>query len=88
MRYRLAGQHQRGPAVTALDGGLPGPRRPPPIGRTPYAKGWDGAQGRPEADRPALDIIVQAMGGIMSITGEPGGHVVRPGPSLGAWFCC
>lgn len=40
-------------------------------------------QDGPEADRPALDIIVQAMGGIMSITGEPGGHIVRPGPSLG-----
>ncbi len=40
-------------------------------------------QDGPEADRPALDIIVQAMGGIMSITGEPDGHVVRPGPSLG-----
>ena len=37
----------------------------------------------PYAQRPALDIIVQAMGGIMSITGEPGGGPVRPGTSLG-----
>jgi CoA:oxalate CoA-transferase len=37
----------------------------------------------PYAHRPALDIIVQAMGGIMSITGEPGGPPVRPGASLG-----
>ena len=37
----------------------------------------------PYAQRPALDIIVQAMGGIMSITGEPGGGPVRPGSSLG-----
>jgi len=37
----------------------------------------------PYRDRPALDVIVQAMGGIMSITGEPGGRPVRPGASLG-----
>ncbi len=37
----------------------------------------------PYAQRPALDIIVQAMGGIMGITGEPGGGPVRPGSSLG-----
>ena len=37
----------------------------------------------PLRDRPALDVIVQGMGGIMSITGEPGGPPVRPGISLG-----
>lgn len=37
----------------------------------------------PERLRPALDIVVQGMGGIMSITGEPGGPPVRPGVSLG-----
>jgi len=37
----------------------------------------------PDRDRPALDIIVQGMGGIMSITGEPGGPPVRPGISQG-----
>ncbi len=37
----------------------------------------------PYRDRPALDIIVQGMGGIMSITGEPGGRPVRPGTSYG-----
>ena len=37
----------------------------------------------PYSDKPALDIIVQAMGGIMSITGEQGGGPVRPGSSLG-----
>lgn len=37
----------------------------------------------PYRDRPALDVIVQAMGGIMSITGEPGGRPVRPGASYG-----
>ena len=37
----------------------------------------------PYSNKPALDIIVQAMGGMMSITGEPGGGPVRPGSSLG-----
>ena len=37
----------------------------------------------PYRDRPALDIIVQAMGGVMSITGEAGGAPVRPGVSYG-----
>lgn len=37
----------------------------------------------PDRLRPALDIIAQGMGGIMSITGEPGGPPVRPGTSLG-----
>ncbi len=33
--------------------------------------------------KPAYDIIVQAMGGIMSITGEEGGKPVRVGASVG-----
>jgi CoA:oxalate CoA-transferase len=37
----------------------------------------------PDRERPALDIIVQGMGGIMSITGHPGGPPVRPGISQG-----
>ena len=37
----------------------------------------------PYAQRPALDIIVQAMGGVMSITGEPGGNPIRVGTSIG-----
>ncbi|MBI2829578.1 MAG: CoA transferase, partial [Chloroflexi bacterium] len=37
----------------------------------------------PYATKPAFDVIVQAMGGIMSVTGEPGGPPVRPGVSLG-----
>src|SRR3989337_617072 len=37
----------------------------------------------PDRLRPALDIVVQGMGGVMSITGEPGGPPVRPGLSLG-----
>ncbi|MFC1952861.1 CaiB/BaiF CoA transferase family protein [Chloroflexota bacterium] len=37
----------------------------------------------PCAQQRALDIIIQAMGGMMSITGEPDGPPVRPGASLG-----
>ena len=37
----------------------------------------------PYSSRPAYDMIVQAMGGIMSITGEPGGKPVRVGSSIG-----
>jgi len=37
----------------------------------------------PYAQKPAFDVIVQAMSGIMTITGEPGGPPVRPGVSLG-----
>ena len=42
--------------------------------------GW--GQDGPYADRPALDIIVQAMSGLMSITGEPGGAPVKVGVSI------
>jgi CoA:oxalate CoA-transferase len=37
----------------------------------------------PYRNKPAFDVIVQAMGGIISITGEPGHSPVRPGVSLG-----
>jgi len=37
----------------------------------------------PYARKPALDIIVQAMGGLMSITGQPGGPPLRAGASIG-----
>jgi CoA:oxalate CoA-transferase len=37
----------------------------------------------PYSRKPALDIIVQAMGGIMSVTGLPGLGPMRPGASLG-----
>ena len=37
----------------------------------------------PYAQLPALDAIVQGMGGLMSVTGEPGGEPLRPGVSLG-----
>ena len=37
----------------------------------------------PYRDRPAYDMVVQAMGGIMSITGEADGAPVRVGTSIG-----
>ena len=40
-------------------------------------------QSGPYAHRPALDVIVQGMGGMLSITGEPGRGPVRPGASIG-----
>jgi CoA:oxalate CoA-transferase len=55
-------------------------------GRNPrivYAATSGFGQTGPDRDRPALDIIVQGMGGIMSITGEPDGPPVRPGISQG-----
>ena len=45
----------------------------------------------PYAGRPAYDMVAQAMGGLMSITGDPGGEPVRVGSSIGdlaaALFC-
>ena len=40
----------------------------------------------PYRDKPAYDIIVQAMGGIMSITGPEGGEPIRVGASVGDIF--
>lgn len=37
----------------------------------------------PYSSKPAYDMIVQGMGGIMSITGEEGGAPVRVGTSIG-----
>lgn len=41
-----------------------------------------GATG-PYRARPAYDMVVQAMGGIMSLTGHPGGPPTRVGTSIG-----
>jgi len=37
----------------------------------------------PLSERPAYDLIAQAMGGLMSLTGEPGGEPTRIGTSIG-----
>jgi len=48
-----------------------------------YASCSGFGQTSPYADRPAYDVIVQGMGGTLSITGEPGGGPVRVGFSIG-----
>jgi CoA:oxalate CoA-transferase len=48
-----------------------------------YASCSGFGQTGPYAGKPAFDVIVQAMGGILSVTGEPGGPPIRPGVSLG-----
>ncbi len=37
----------------------------------------------PYAERPAYDLVVQAMGGVMSLTGQPDGGPTRVGTSIG-----
>ena len=41
----------------------------------------------PYANKTAFDVIVQGMGGMLSVTGEQGGPPVRPGASLGDTIC-
>jgi CoA:oxalate CoA-transferase len=71
--------------------------RPGVLDRLGY--GWETLRGRhprlvyaaisgfgrtgPLADRPAYDLIAQAMGGLMSITGPPDGPPTRVGTSIG-----
>ena len=51
--------------------------------RIVYAATSGFGQTGPLKDRPALDIVVQGMGGVMSITGHADGPPARPGLSLG-----
>ena len=37
----------------------------------------------PRADEPGMDLLAQAISGIMSVTGEPGRAPVRTGPPIG-----
>jgi len=48
-----------------------------------YAATSGFGQTGPYCHRPAFDMVVQAMGGIMSITGHPGGAPTRVGTSIG-----
>jgi CoA:oxalate CoA-transferase len=48
-----------------------------------YASVSGFGQTGPEAQKPAYDMVVQARGGVMSITGEAGGPPVRVGASIG-----
>ncbi len=51
--------------------------------RLVYAAVSGFGQTGPDSARPAYDMIVQAMGGIMSVTGHPGGPPTRVGTSVG-----
>jgi CoA:oxalate CoA-transferase len=71
--------------------------RPGAMARLGY--GWDALHARfprlivastsgfgqtgPYAQRPAYDVVAQAMGGLMSITGQPDGKPTRVGTSIG-----
>jgi CoA:oxalate CoA-transferase len=48
-----------------------------------YASITGFGQDGPYGQKPAMDIVVQAMGGMMSITGAPDGPPVRSGSSMG-----
>jgi CoA:oxalate CoA-transferase len=51
--------------------------------RLVYAASSGFGQTGPYAQRPAYDVIAQAMGGIMSLTGHEGGPPTRVGSSIG-----
>jgi len=51
--------------------------------RVVYASVSGFGQTGPYATWPAYDMVVQAMGGVMSITGQPGGEPTRVGTSIG-----
>jgi len=70
------------PAVMARLG-LDYPRLRERNPRLIYAAVSGFGQTGPYAHRPAYDAVIQAMGGIMSLTGEEGGPPVRVGVSIG-----
>jgi CoA:oxalate CoA-transferase len=51
--------------------------------RLVYAAASGFGQTGPLRERPAFDLVVQAMGGVMSLTGPPGGPPARVGVSIG-----
>ena len=48
-----------------------------------YAQVKGFGEGSPFESNLAFDMIAQAVGGIMSISGSPGGPPIKPGPTLG-----
>lgn len=48
-----------------------------------YASASGFGQTGPYSEKPAYDMVVQGMGGIMSLTGHPGGPPTRVGTSIG-----
>ena len=48
-----------------------------------YAQVKGFGEGSPFENNLAFDMIAQAVGGIMSISGAPGGPPIKPGPTLG-----
>jgi crotonobetainyl-CoA:carnitine CoA-transferase CaiB-like acyl-CoA transferase len=48
-----------------------------------YAQVKGFGEGSPLENNLAFDMIAQATGGIMSISGEPDGRPIKPGPTLG-----
>ena len=41
----------------------------------------------PLAEQPGMDILAQALGGIMGLTGEPGGSPLKAGVPIGDFVC-
>src|SRR5256886_13478872 len=48
-----------------------------------YAQVKGFGEGSPFESNLAFDMIAQAVGGVMSISGEPDGRPIKPGPTLG-----
>lgn len=71
----------RGGAMDRLGYGWPSLHKSYP--RLIYAATSGFGSTGPYAGRPAYDMVVQAMGGIMSLTGHPGSPPTRVGTSIG-----
>ena len=52
-----------------------------------YASGSGFGRTGPYRDYPAMDITIQAMSGVMSVTGFPDGPPTKAGPALCDFFC-